>query len=1206
MCSSKTTGQRAARFTAEMNSAARCGRPSMVTSLLVLMLLVFATPRTAYTQVLYGSLTGNVTDQKGASVPGVKVEARNVGTGATRETTSDGNGGYQLSSLQPGIYNVTFTYGSFKTLIQENVRVEANALRRLDAQLQVAEVKETITVTQDSAPLQTDRADVNTQLQATQLSDLPISSAGSGRNFQGLYKIVPGFSAVTEGVSSDGGNPQRSMTGNVNGNSMQANLTRIDGASNAYIWLPFNTAYVPPTESIESVSIVTNSYDAEQGNANGAAVNVVTKSGTNEFHGSAFEFHTDNALKALNRFNPVGQRQSKYILNQFGGAIGGPIYLPRFGEGGPSLWSGKNKLFFFTDLEYTKRRQFASRTVSAINPAGIFDAAGNANLSSAIPAGTNCNVTPVAGCIFDPNTGNANGTGRLAFPGNIIPANRIDSAARLMLSRIRQAGFINNLGVTATNNYISAGSASLDRTTYDLKINYVHSEKATLFGRYSRSRALLFDPPTLGDAMGGATGGGQVGEAPSLIQSVGLGGTYTVSPTIVIDANFGYTRQNLGAVHEPDISLGNFGLTTLGIPGTNGDDRLSGGTPAFLITGWNGIGNVDTGNPFLFRDNQFVGNVNASWTRGNHSVRFGGEYNNAQLNHFQPQGGAFGTPRGSFNFAGSVTALNGGPAASRVNAVAQYLLGVPDRVGKVIQNSNPNALRWHTWSAYVRDNWQVNPNLTLNFGLRWEHYPFPTTDDGGVKLFNPETGNVLIGGNGSIPSDLGVDVGWGQIVPRVGFAYRWGSETVIRGGYGISTDSNNWRFFRNNWPLVSNADLQGASAFIPAASLHPLTLAPYPGLGVGIPAAVVPDLSSGNVPLPNNTGIGGATIPFDFNRGYTHSYNLTLQRELPWGFVGEAAYVGNRAIRFLTNENINAAPAGGGNAGRPLFVRFGKNWGDVGCLCPDTNSYYDALQAKLNRRLINGFSMGLAYTFSKAINSIDNEEVGGTFGVPGGFLFWPHPSVKDRNKALASYDRTHNLSIFGSYELPFGPKQRWAQSGILGAIAGGWQVNWLMQRMSGSMITLITGGAQLNAPGNQQTADQIGPLRIIGGVGPVPGQPNCAPADLSCHYFDPSSFRAVPPSEIRFGTTGRNIIRGPGFFNLDGSIFRNFNITETVTFQFRMEMFGVTNTPHLNNPGTDVTNPATFGVITSTLNLAGRGTGTGGERQVWFGAKLIF
>ena len=336
----------------------------------LLALTILLVPTAIRAQVLYGSLTGTVTDPKGAAVPGVTVAAQNVGTGAIRETTTDGNGNYQLSSLQPGNYNVTFAYTSFKTLIQQDVTVEPNATRRVDASLLVADVKETVTITSESAPLQTDRADVNTQLQATQIAELPIATAGSGRNYQGLYRIVPGFSAVNEGVSSDGGNPQRSMTGNVNGNSMQANLTRIDGASNQYIWLPFNTAYVPPTESIESVSIVTNSYDAEQGNANGAAVSVVTKSGTNEFHGSAFEFHTDNALKAFNLFHPVGQRKPKYILNQFGGALGGPIYLPRFGEGVPGVWSGKNKLFFFTDLEFTRRRQFATRTVSAINQAG--------------------------------------------------------------------------------------------------------------------------------------------------------------------------------------------------------------------------------------------------------------------------------------------------------------------------------------------------------------------------------------------------------------------------------------------------------------------------------------------------------------------------------------------------------------------------------------------------------------------------------------------------------------------------------------------------------------------------------------------------------------------------------------------------------------------------------------------------------------------
>jgi len=1087
---------------------------------------------------------------------------------------------------------VTISAAGFSPHVTDKVYINANALQRNDVQLQLGQVSQSVTVEAATARLQTDRTDVNTQLEATQFNNLPMTSS-AGRNFQALYKLVPGFSMITEGVSSDGGNPQRSMTGNVNGNSMQANLTRIDGASNQYIWLPFNTAYVPPSESIESVNVVTNSFDAEQ-SGHGANVLVVTKSGTNVFHGSAFEYHTDDALKARNRFQVIGTDKPKYVFNQYGGSLGGPVL--------------KDKLFFFGDWEGTKRRQTGSRTVSVINPATVFDASGNANLAAAIPAGTDCNVTKVAGCIYDPNTGKADGTGRTAFPGNIIPAARIDPASKIMLGRIRKDGFLNSDGVTANNNYNTTGPTKLDRDTIDSKVNYVPNNRTTVFGRYSFSQAMLFDPPTLGDAMGGATGGGQVGQAPSRIQNVGLGGTYGITHAMLIDANIGFTRQRLGATHAPDLDLGNFGLDVLKIPGTNGDTYLAQGTPAFLVTNWNSMGNSDTGNPFLFRDNQWVYNANLSWTKGRHDLRFGIEHTRSGMNHYQPQGGAFGTPRGSFNFAGSVTALNGGVAANKANSMAQFLLGVPDRVGKVVQNSNPNSLRFRTWSMYFRDRWQITPKLTMTYGLRWEYYPFAVADHGGAKLFDPKTGNVLICGIGSVPLDCGVDVGHGQFAPRFGLAYRLGSKTVLRGGYGMSVDSNNWRFLRNNWPLVSNADVQGSSSFYPAASLTGETLAPYPGLRVGIPAASVPDLSSGVVPLPNNTGIGGGTVPFKFRRGYIHSYNLTLQHEFA-GYVADAAYVGTRGIRTLTNENINAAPINGGNPGRLLYPIANKNWGDGNCLCPDTNSYYDGLQTKLTRRMSGGLMLGVVYTLSKAINSDDNEEVSGTFGVAGGYLFWPYPAYRNRNKALASFDRTHNLAMYGSYEFPFGANKRWANSGIAGVLAGGWQLNWTLIRTSGNPLTLGGGGTQVNAPGNTQTPDQIGPISIGGGIGPtqIKGQSvTCAATDLSCHYWDPASFRAVPGTEIRFGTAGRNMIRGPGYFNLDASLFRDFKITERIKFQLRMETFGVTNTPHFGNPGTDVTNTAAFGIITGTLNLAGRGSGTGGERQFWFAGKVMF
>ena len=676
---------------------------------------------------------------------------------------------------------------------------------------------------------------------------------------------------------------------------------------------------------------------------------------------------------------------------------------------------------------------------------------------------------------------------------------------------------------------------------------------------------------------------------------------------MLVDINAGFTRQRLGAQYDPDLGLGNYGITGLHIPGTNGDTLLAQGTPAFSFPSntFNGIGNVDTGNPFLFRDNQYVMNANMSWMKSRHSLRFGIEHTRNGLNHFQPQGGAFQTPRGSFRFFGNVTALNGGPAANQANYVAQYLLGLPNEVGKAVQNVNPNSLRWKTWSMYIRDSWQLSPKLTVNLGVRWEYYPMATSDHSGVRLYNSAINTVLIGGYGTVPMDDGVNVGHGQFLPRLGIAYRLDSKTVVRVGAGISADSNNWRFFRNNYPATTNSDVTQSNAYAPVASLTGETLGTYPGLTAGIPVPVLPDFSSGRISLPTNVSPGNV-VPFDFKRGRIYSYNVTVQREIGKLAI-EAGYVGNRGVHLLTNENINSAPpgpAGTGTTGRALYAATG-NTTDFNCLCPDAPSWYNSLQTKATWRLGGNNAIGVIYTFSRAVNWEDNEEEATVFGGQGGSLPWPYPTYRNRNKALATYDRTHNLALYGIYELPFGPKQKFAKSGVLGQIVGGWQVNYLLSRLSGTPFSLYYNGS-INASGEQQSADQIGPLQILGGVGPVTGAPSCGATDMSCHYFNPASFIPVPSGQFRFGNTGRNIIRGPGLFNLDASVSRNFRITERVAFTLKGEMFGLTNTPHLNIPGTDPTNLTTFGVITSTLNSAGRGTGTGGERQIFVSGRVTF
>jgi hypothetical protein len=1158
-------------------------------------MLSIAPPASA--QVLYGSLTGNVTDPSGAALPGARVEALNVNTGVARQDTTDQRGIYLFPELLPGIYKVTISATGFAAKETDNVRVDANTARRVDAQLAVAKQVQTVEVTGAPPPLQTDRADVHTNVQTSTLTNIPLTSS-AGRSFQSIYRVIPGFGIAVE-PNSAAGNPQRSTTTNVNGGSTQDNATRIDGVLDTYIWLPANVAYVPPVGSIETVNIVTNSYDAEQGaTAGSAGINVVTKSGTNQFHGEAYEFGNDEALRARNFFNPVGYHKPKDVMNQFGGNFGGPIK--------------KNKLFFFGDFERTTRRQFAARTESIPNPAAIFDSSGNANFSEVIPAGTDCNATPTAGCVYDPNTGNADGSARTAFPSNTIPASRIDPAAKKMLSLIDPSGFLSSSLTTPggygqyANNYYGSHPAAFNRNTIDVKINYIPSQKSMLFGRYSISQASIFDTMMLGPAGGDSTGGGQPGEAPSRIQALGLGGTYSLSPNTLFDLNAGYTRQRLGA-QGTDLALGQFGINTLHIPGTNGPDPEQGGIPSFQFPGfWGNFGNANTGSPFLFRDNTYVINTNMTRIKASHEVRLGFEYTRDELNHFQPQGGAFQTARGTFRFQGQVTALNakGAPAANYVNSLAQFLLGFPDEVGKAVQNVDPIGIRWRTFGMYVRDRWQATSKLTVNYGLRWEFYPFGAADHGGLKWFDPTTGNIFIGGHGSVPMNDGVDTGHGQFLPRFGLAYRLTSKTVIRAGYGMSADNNNWRFFRNVYPNTTNSDVLGPSLYYPAASLTGETLVPYPSLTAGIPTVALPSLSSGVLPLPNNTGLPGDTVPKDFRRGYFHSYNLTVQREFA-GFVAEAAYVGTRGIRALTNQNINAAPAGGGKAGRYLNALVGSTltpavtWADINSAMPDQNTYYDALQTRITRRMGGSSLIGFAYTWSKTIDSEDNEELNA--------LLWPYPAYLGRNKALAGFDRTSNVELYGVYELPFGRTKRWATSGIGSRLAGGWQVNWIMTRASGAPLTLTGGGSSLNAPGNTETVDQIGPINLVKGIGPITGQPACAATTLSCHYFDPSAFSGVPTGQVRFGTTGRNILRGPGLFNLDASLFRDFRLTERFKLQFRAECFSLTNTPHFANPGTSwAPGSTTFGVITSTLNLSGQMAGSGGERWLWLSARLIF
>src|ERR1035441_6595332 len=470
-------------------------------------------------QVLYGSLTGNVTDPSSAAIPGVKVTAINVGTGVSRQAETDARGAYLFSNLQMGTYRVTIEAKGFQTTIVDQIVVNANEVRRVDFQPKIAQATETVEVMASSAILQTDKADVHSEISSQQVVELPYSG-GEGKNFQSLLYLVPGAGIpATREANSEAGNPQRAQTLFMNGVSSTGNSTKLDGATISYPWLPVNIAYVPPSEAIETVNISTNSFDAEQGAAGGAAINVAIKSGTNPYHGVAFERNQNNERTAVNYFSHTAPL-NKNIFNQYGFAFGGPIWIPK-------IVHGKNKLFFFLDYQGTKRRQYAATT--------------NLTLPNSAMRAGDFSATDVT--IYDPLTGNADGTGRTPFLNNTVPTNRIDPAAAILTGLLPAL----TRATAYTSNYDAYGNTQYNRTNWDFKVNYNPNDKLMIWGRYSLSPMHIMALLILGPVAGGdAFGGGNPGHAGGRVQTTASSFTYTVSPTLLVDGNVGYTRQKGG------------------------------------------------------------------------------------------------------------------------------------------------------------------------------------------------------------------------------------------------------------------------------------------------------------------------------------------------------------------------------------------------------------------------------------------------------------------------------------------------------------------------------------------------------------------------------------------------------------------------------------------------------------------------------------
>jgi outer membrane receptor protein involved in Fe transport len=844
--------------------------------------------------------------------------------------------------------------------------------------------------------------------------------------------------------------------------------------------------------------------------------------------------------------------------------VGGPVVIPK-------IFNGRNKLFFFADYQGTHRVQYASSP--------------NLTLPTAAMRTGDFNGTGIT--LYDPLTGNPDGTGRTPFANNTIPPDRIDPAATtltgLMPTLTRPNAFVQN--------YDAFGSTYYKRGNWDFKVSGNPSDKLMIWGRYSLSPMDIFAPLNLGPTLGGdAFNGGNPGHAGGRVQTTAAGFTYTISPSLLLDGNAGYTRQNIGA--NGDAQNGFYGLNVLKIPGTNGIGPNYTGVPGFQVAGMANLGNTSTGSPFQFRDNQYTTGFNLGKVKGAHSLRFGFEYQKYALNHFQPQGGTFGTARGTFGFDGTLTALKGGAVANAngtpANSYAQFLLGFPSRAGKITQFQNPNALRFSAWGLYARDQWQATSKLTVSYGLRWEYYPIFAHNWYGATRYDPTTHNILVGGEGGIPWDTGATASKRDFAPRIGLAYRLTSKTVLRAGYGITIDPDNMRNQRNAYPSVVNQDFTPSSTyqFISNSGVPQLTLR------TGLPQPSFPDITLGTITpsttqtlstyLPT-TGIG-STFPADYNRGYIQSWNFFVQREFSPSLVADIGYVGSHGVNTQMNVNINGGLPGTGTPGRQLYP-FSN--GDINLIEPFGMETYNSLQTTVKKR-IGSSIIGIAYTFSKAINNVQGDN-------GDGFLWRAYPVSVSLNKALSGFDRTHIFQLYHVYELPFGKGHKLANHGIAAWIFGGFQITGQLSRYSGLPFTIGASSSSLNAGGQNQSADQLNPtVRILGGH------------DSLNPYFDGTAFGQI--TTARLGSTGRNLLRGPGWFNLNQSVSRTFSIKERIKLQFIGEAFNLTNTPSFANPGTtfaaQTLNPdgtvksyGSYSVITSTYSSA---------RQLQVGARLSF
>jgi hypothetical protein len=1158
-----------------------------------LLLVGLALP--AWAQQFTGTLRGTVLDSTGAVVPGAEVSVVYIATNDTHVVTTDDTGSYVVPQLKPGFYRVTARISGFKTSTLDQIKLDVQQIRSVNITLEVGTTSEAVTVVGASTTVETTSSTISQTIENKRLVDLPLN----GRNPFSLATLAPGV------VPAPGSSPFISGGRNATSEVTIDGVSNVNAENNVSI-LDLN--YTPSVDAVQEFNVQTNSVSAEFGRLGGGVINLVTKSGTNAYRATVFEFLRNSKLDATNFFtNRAGQKKGNFKRNQFGGNFGGPVMLPGY--------AGKDRTFFFVNYEGLRQRSGSVSTFTVPLPEWRLGDFSNLR---------NANGQPIV--IYDPATTRAdpNNPGQFIrdpFPGNRIPANRLSPVGRALAQYWPLPNTTPSNGFTQASNYSISGAVPSDGDRIDSRVDHVFNNKWRMFVRYSWSDESSFPFNSFQNA---ATSSGGDGPTFTTTQSLSIDHNYIFSPTLLINVRYGLNRRY---VDRRPVSAG-FDLAGVGFPANVVATAQADEFPRIDVQGFQSLGQA-TFTDLVIAPTTHQANFNGTKLLSNHTIKFGMDYRKFLLNFLQ-----LFFPSGQYGFSNAQwTQRNPNVTSSTEGfALASMLLGVPS-FGQMSHNPTPASASSY-WATYVQDDWKISRKLTLNIGLRHE-FDVPRTERfNRLSYFDPNAvspiANRVPANPFFNPADLRgaivfvdennrrqVSTDLNNFGPRIGLAYNVSENTVIRSAFGVyfmpshvqaagHSGSGGMMGFNSQSNMIVSLDNR-----IPLRTLDN----PFPD-GFNLP----PGNTEGAATFIGlNIGGGNGGVFTTNDTPSVKQWNFNIQRELPGNFVSEIAYIGSKGSNLLIGESglafaqVDPSFLGLGtalqdqvpnpffgiitNPSSPLrFETVARNRllrpypqydGVSAFRVPGAESIYHAMTLRLDKRFSNGVSLLSSYTWGKLID--DASTTVGFLGQAGA-----QQNAYDRksDRSISSQDIRHRFVTSFVYDLPFGKDRRFGGgwSGPLQWTLGGWQANGIVTFQSGLPLIITQGVNNTNLFSPSQRPTWTGQDANIPGDSVTKGE-------KIGRWFDTGAFSVTPA--FQFGNTPRVMpnLRADGVKNVDLSLFKNnlFNNGKW-NAQIRIEAFNVLNRVQFNLPNTQAGN-SSFGIVSSIANA---------PRQVQLAIKLLF